>query len=758
MLAASGWLAEPRVGYVAAAAIATVAGAITLRRIGAATARLAIGVALAALAVATAAATRAQVRLDQFEHEPATVAARERVVQQERLATAVHEELSRLRAMARATRSLSRDPVAAVAALTHVIRKPDVRAALELHGDTLLAWAGTLHADPRQLTAPSGAVASPFGLTLYVVDDSGASRRVVSSLVYAAPPAEHIVRGFAQELPSDEVAEGFAFAPPGDTSGDAGMLISDGARPLFRARALVPSPEEVRFRLLERARVRTGIGVLVALVAFLVAVAHRRIGAVPLATGALLTLASIAIIPLSEFSTRSQLFDASVYYFPLGRAFTANAAALGLTSATILLVVLLGVRRIGRRLARPAALLLAAVTVTFGPFAVRALSRGIAPPADGGSPSLWIIWSAPLCLAATALLVVANWAGRRALGGRRGLPLATGPAIALVAASLAPVLWDAPGQWPQWYSVLWALAVASIVFARTSHRALLACASVAALAATTVVWASASRGRVELAERDVRSLGAPDPYAVALADRLARSLRDDELPRTPHALLERYVTSDLASASYPVALLSWSGRTLLANFGVAPFTPGGGDTLGTIADSAQRTHQTVTASVQASAYGVRVVAVPVQGGAVTIVVAPRTRLIGTDAYSRWYGLGGSESSEPPYTVQVLAGAGMTHEIVRWRREGTELHGDWPIALPTGPGRAHVEVDLRGLDILLPRGGLIALIDVAIVSLVWLLGALADGRVGRWLRLRRRQVQSYRARLSIALFLFFLVPA
>ena len=92
------------------------------------------------------------------------------------------------------------------------------------------------------------------------------------------------------------------------------------------------------------------------------------------------------------------------------------------------------------------------------------------------------------------------------------------------------------------------------------------------------------------------------------------------------------------------------------------------------------------------------------------------------------------------------------------RVGTELHGDWPLAGGGAPTRAHLEVDLRGLDTLIPRGGLLVLVNLGVVALVWLVGALADGRVGRWLRLQRRNIRSYRARLSIALFLFFLVPA
>jgi signal transduction histidine kinase len=531
----------------------------------------------------------------------------------------------------------------------------------------------------------------------------------------------------------------------------------DGARPLFVARPIVPSNEEVRFRLLERARVRVGVALLVALLAFLVAVTRREARPLAAAGGLLVVLYCIGLVPLSEFSTRSRLFDPSVYFFPTGRAFTANAGALALTSATLLLMVLLVVRRVRSRLPRWLAAVIAVATIGVGPFFVRALARGITPPAEGAGGALWAIWTIPLCLAATTLLVVAGWSGRVALGGRRGLPFGAGPALAFATAGVAPLVWSAPGQWPQWYGVLWTLSVAALVLARPSRRSLLAAATVAALGATTVVWGSISRGRVELAERDVRGLSAPDQYGEALASRMAESLRGDALPHSKQALLERYISSDLAAAGYPVALLAWENDRLLAVFGSAPFSVAL-DSVRSAAAAAQARGQRVTTTANAGVYGVQIVAVPMRGGVLTIVVAPRTRLVGSDAYARWFGLSPSEANEPPYVVQVIGNPLEERESIRWRREGTELHGDWPVTAPAGPARAHVEVDLRGLDSLVPRGGLLVLLDVAAVGLVWLLGALADGRAGRWLRLRRRRLGSYRTRLSFVLFLFFLVPA
>jgi two-component system, NtrC family, nitrogen regulation sensor histidine kinase NtrY len=722
--------------------------------------RTPLAVALAALVALIVAAGRAELRLGGFTRAPAAVGALRSAAQQDRLRRAVDDELVHLRRAAHRGLSLpatTPDPEAIVSQLERAIGDLDHRAILLLRGDTLYSWAGTLHASPRELTAASGVVATPFGLTLYVAVDSGGTRAVTASLLYAAPPGDRLARGLSQRLPSDEVTEGFAFGPPGDGSSAGALHYRDGSRPLFVARALVPSPGEVRYRLLERARVRVGVALLIALAAFLVAVTRRQAGALAAAAGVLVVLRCIAVVPLSEFSTRSRMFDASVYFFPAGRAFTANAAALTVTSATLLLAVLLVVRRIGDRLPRSAGAALATLTVGFGPFILGALARGITPPSYGAGGALWLIWNVPLCLAATALLVFASWAGRVALSGGRGVAAGAGPVVALLAATLAPLVWNAPGQWPKWYSGLWIIAVAALVLARRSRRALLAAATVAGLGATTVVWGATSRGRVELAERDVRGLEAPDAYGAALADRLAGSLAGEPLPRTTQALLERYLTSDLAASGYPVALTAWQGNVPLATFGSAPFEVAF-DTVAMTATAASRMGRSVVTTTAASVYGVRVVAVPMRGGELTILVAPRTRLIGNDAYARWYGLPPVESNEPPYVVQVVPGTLSPRESIRWRREGTELHGDWPVRGPVGPARAHVEVDLRGLDSLIPRGGLLLLLNISAVAIVWLLGAVADGRVGRWLRLRRQRVRSYRTRLSLGLFLFFLVPA
>ena len=180
--------------------------------------------------------------------------------------------------------------------------------------------------------------------------------------------------------------------------------------------------------MLERARVRVGVALLVALIAFLIAAARREAGSAAAVGAVLVVLRCIAVVPLSEFSTRSRLFDATVYFLPAGRAFSANAAALALTSATLLFAALLVARRVRHALSPLVGAAIAIVGALLGPYFVRALSRGIAPPGEGAGAALWLIWEIPLCLAATTLLVLAAWGGRVALRSRRrGLDPAGGP-------------------------------------------------------------------------------------------------------------------------------------------------------------------------------------------------------------------------------------------------------------------------------------------------------------------------------------------
>ncbi len=74
-------------------------------------------------------------------------------------------------------------------------------------------------------------------------------------------------------------------------------------------------------------------------------------------------------------------------------------------------------------------------------------------------------------------------------------------------------------------------------------------------------------------------------------------------------------------------------------------------------------------------------------------------------------------------------------------------------------RVHAQVELLGYEALATRGALIVLFDLGMLSLLWMLLVIADGAFNRWARMRRRRwMRSYRGRLTLALFAFFVLPA
>ena len=656
----------------------------------------------------------------------------------------------------------------AFAELARLGHGPEERGVVLFRGDSAVAWAGSIRVLPSPAGRPEDAVgvaASAFYLTLYATAARGDARAVATALIHAAPPADRIARGMSARVVAASGISAFAFAPAADsaTFPDALTVAPDGGAPLFLARAITPQQGEARLRLLEGARLRVGTALLAALLAFLVA-AWRASRSLAWRLGALaVALAATGLAPLNEYSNQSRLFDPTLYFTRLGGPLTANAGALAITGALLLLGLLAVFRRHGRRPDRGSAALIVLLVAGLAPFLLRDLARGIQIPAYGTSGALWLIWQIPLFLAAASVLLAGATAGSVLLGRTRGLAPVVAPVLAGAAALMGPIVWRAPAGWPWWYTLVWVAAIAALALARQSRAVVLSAATVAALGATALVWANTARGRVTLARRDLAALSEADRTLGEYLARFARALEQDPAPTTRQGLLQQFVTSDLAAAGYPVQLSGWQADTApSAVLQTAPFDVPSADVAALVRD-AFRAGRPVTRRIAAWPAAELAVAVPGQGGGVTAVVAaPRTRLIPGDPYARLLGLDPGPSADPPYSLQLATPTGMAvgrspREV--WRREGNELHGDYAVETGVGVARAHVEIELRSTAALVQRGTLIVLLDLALVGALWLLNVAADGGITRWMRARLRTWRrSYRARLSLALFAFFVIPA
>ncbi|MDQ8154884.1 MAG: ATP-binding protein [Gemmatimonadota bacterium] len=644
--------------------------------------------------------------------------------------------------------------------LAQLVRGHPERAILRAKGGRAEAWAGRLHLPIDSLPASHGVMVTPFYLALYVAEREGDVTAIATALLHAEPPASAFTQPLDVASAREPGVAGYMFGPANAEGDSVRRVLVDGDA-VLAVRAIVAPPGVVALEAAERTALRSGaLWVLLALL--FIATAWRRDNRL-LTRHAALTpvVAAVAVLPLGAYSNFSRWFDAGLYYTPTLGPLTANVAALATVSALALMALFAVLRRPPSPRTRWTWIAVLVVVAAVSPFLLRDLARGIRVPSGGVTTELWLAWEVSVFLAAFATLLLGVTAGQAGIGARRGVPGWLAPLIAAISTLMAPVLLQAPARLPGWYPVLWIAAIGALAVARRARRAFLRTAFVAACGAVTLVWASSVRQRVQLAERDVAGLGAPDPYAQSLLQRMAAELAQDAPAPTRVGLLARYAASELGAAGYPAELTSWdSAGRAVADLRVAMAA---GSTIGldAFAAEARRVRTPVLRQTTAAPVSQFVLAVPHAGGEVTtIVISPRTKLVPADPFIGLLGLGQASTAEPPYSLQLGDDREGSTAGERWTRRSDELHGDW--AVPVGDAGAagvHARVELRGLEVLAPRGALLVMVNLLLVSLLW--GALfaAEGTAQRWVRAWvRGWPRSYRLRLSLALFAFFVLPA
>jgi two-component system, NtrC family, nitrogen regulation sensor histidine kinase NtrY len=609
------------------------------------------------------------------------------------------------------------DPAGAFAFLSSRSPQKEGESVVLFDHDRPLAWSGEMRIDPDTLRGPLSVTFSPFYTTLNVVAKRANRRAVASAVLYAAPPANRLTESVAERLAPAQGVASYEFSLAGDSRGGPVVLSANG-KPILRARVQVATAEEAGFRRASMLRARGAVLLIILALAFLVYAWRDRhkLGERLFAVG--VALAITALIPWNSFSNTSRLFDPAYYFSKLGGPLTANAGALCISAALILMAVYAVIRAQPAAVwRRPYAALGVVVMLGLGvPFASN-IVRGIGQPPWGSTPGLWLAWEIPLFLFLFAVLLGAYWMLRMAFG-KAGM---------------------------------------------VTFRAALVIASISGIVALGGLWSTTSRERMQLAEQDVAALGHVDDYAVQLTRRFVTALSQSPQPVSGADLLKAYAASDLASAEYPATLASWdrTGKQI-AEFAVAPAEPDSEAVTHAVAE-AIATKATVARSILGPT-GVQILAAVAHpsGGATSVLVLPRTRLLTRNPYAALLGMATPSGGDPPYDVALTDESPAVHADtvqMRWRSAGAELHGDRLISTSTGTMRAHVEIDLRSVWARAERGSLVLLLDLLLAGLFWLLGTITEKGFVRWLRVRAaRWIYTYHARLTLALFAFFVIPA
>lgn len=582
--------------------------------------------------------------------------------------------------------------------------------------DGPVAWDGDFRTSPSFTGAGSAVVFSPFYATLQVVTARGGRTAVASALLHAETPADRIARGVADRLPERKLVGAIRFAPLSDTSAET--VLTDAAhRPLARLEVLPLSSGQIAFA---RSASMRGWGAVIlgtALIALLaLAWAGRR--TLPARMFALgVAFVAIGIVPWNNFSNATRLFDPAYFFSTAGGPYTANTGVFTMFAALVLIGVVALIRarlRIASRLAAGAggsALTILAVMVT------ASASGGIVVPRWGATAELWISWEIPLFLILFALVLGAVWLLRVAFGERKMVQL-RGAALAAVACGVV---------------------------------------------ATFMVWTNTTEQRLQLAMRDVAGLERPDTEVTQLLTRFGSQLATVDSAGSRSALLERFAVSDLASAGLQVSLGTWTnGGVQQSRLDLADIEYDSVVLASLVREATADTAAVVRQVIGPAGRQVVLAVAHPAGGATTVVASPRTRLIAENAYLPLLGFRQPDRTEPPYALtlaDVSPGGAAKTGAMTWRRVESEWHGDEIVITSAGPRRAHVEVDLRSWPTRLVRAALIVILDVVIAGFLWALATMTERGFVRWLVTRSsRWVRSYRGRLTLALFMFFVVPA
>ncbi|MEO8910321.1 MAG: ATP-binding protein [Gemmatimonadaceae bacterium] len=580
-----------------------------------------------------------------------------------------------------------------------------------------LAWVGTVRIDPDSVTGAISATFRPFYTTVNVVRVRGDRRAVASVVLHAAPPADRVIDTWEEQLAPLQGVASYEFSPGEEVSGGPVVLAYRG-KPILRALPRLAAPAELAFRRAATLRAGGIVALVVFLLAFLLCAWRDRRALVERLFAIAVALGIVALVPWSSFSNTSRLFDPAYYFSKLAGPLTANAAALWISTALVLMTVYAVIRaypeaRWPRLYSAVGALVMLGLGIPFASNIV----RGIGQPPWGSTPGLWLSWEIPLFLFLFAVMLPTYWLLRMAFG-KAGT---------------------------------------------VSFRAALITAVLSGVIALAGLWTTTLQQRMRLAESDVGALGHVDDYALLLTRRFAASLEQSSLADSRAGLLQAYASSDLAAAEYPATLASWdSSGTEIAEFAVTDAEPDS-NVIRRAVREAIATHQTITRSVLGPT-GVQILSAVIHpgGGVTSVLTFPRTKLLIANPYAALLGMASPSGGDPPYQIELTDASppvSADTASVRWRRIGDVIHGDRLISTSDGTKRAHVEIDLRSTWARAERGALVLLLDLLVAGFFWLLGALPERAFGRWLRVRAgRWIYTYHARLTLALFAFFVIPA
>jgi two-component system nitrogen regulation sensor histidine kinase NtrY len=504
---------------------------------------------------------------------------------------------------------------------------------------------------------------------------------------------------------------------------------------------------------------------------------YRRRSPAPGLPVAAVTLA-LLFAPLGEMLGAQELFSPVQFVLPLPWDVTLGTVLIVLVGGTLWLLIRSADRDPGRAWLpwwAQGAVGAAAAVLAFE--VVRhSAAVGLRASHAGGGLALQVA----MLLAVAVPLYLAFWLGRREEApSRSAIPLLLVGLAAAVALALVLVsLWH-PGQEIPWWGVAsWAIPFACVARALsrlpTRYRSLRAWLVAGALASTVslpALWILHVQAKLQTAEIELARLGTePDPFLDFLlrtfserARRFAATGEDGV-----NLLYHSWVASGLAREGYEARLDVWDGDRVDSELRLTGAAEMPAVVAGAVAEARGSDREVVArfTSVEGLHY---LLLVPLPGGrVVSVAVPPRSRLSRATALARFLQsdteMAATDVVESLYLVPLAdtsavaaTFAGGRAAGVPWLRTDTGWRSEARAHFPSGWMHVHLFVRASTLLLLLVRGVLVGLLLLGYLVALWLLARLICAGLPPLPYAQTKWVMSFRGRLTLALFGFFLLP-
>ena len=395
---------------------------------------------------------------------------------------------------------------------------------------------------------------------------------------------------------------------------------------------------------------------------------------------------------------------------------------------------------------------------------------GAGPALLAGAEGKWIVYQIGLAIVLTIICLSAFRIGERTDGKAMPRVPLTLAFVTLVALCLTGSFWvRMAGTIPGWVTGAWAFPALLAAYGlscvgegRRDWMSWFAAAVIGSSAAVVITWGARIDARMDEAELQLSRLGVPaDPYLEYVLHRFVDTADSLDVAgaEAGELLYESWITSGLAEEGTGVWLTLWSSGDLPEfeiTIGVDGGRPGPAD------DFLEEARQGEPALVRRLGAGDAnyVVQVPLaEGRVVTGVLPARRELSNSSPFGPIFG-GLTALSESPLTmVPVLPGDEETFsEETVWRRTDQGWEATMGVPYPDGAVDAKYALELPRPLLAVARGTLLVLANSLAILLLWTLGHYV--LVGRrpTVRTWRNPFSSFRAKVTLALFGFFLVSA